>query len=218
MIRFNDYDGGGTSDPAYGFAANAGAGATVPVGGYAGIGVGANVFAGNMFRNAATLAAQGSGGSFTNLPLGGRLSFSFLFAAIDSWDDGNAQFGPDNFELLINGSTVYSTTVGNFPPSSTNGGTLLSSGSFVGNSGFIDSAWDFTNVAGLQSLPYAGTSVTYLFRASGAGWQGGDDESWAVDNFRISLDVPSAVPEPETYALMLLGLGAVAIITRRKLA
>jgi hypothetical protein len=124
-IRFNDYDGGAFSDPAYSFTAFAGAGSTTPVNGYAGIGVGGNVFSGNMFRNAALLGDEGSGGTFLNLPVGGSLSFSFLFAAIDSWDGNNTSFGPDRFELVINGSTVWSSTISNFPPSSSNGGSLL---------------------------------------------------------------------------------------------
>ena len=203
-IRFNDYDGNASFDPAYSFVPFAGAGSTTPVTGYAGIGVGGNVFSGNMFRNAAGLGNGGSGGAFSNLPQGGTLSFSFLFAAIDSWDGSNFGFGPDVLELLINDVSVWSTTLSNFPPSSSNGGTLLASGSFTQNPSWIDAAWDFTNVAGLINLAYSGKAVNYRLRASGAGWQGGNDESWAVDNFRVSLAAP--VPEVGTYVLMLTGL------------
>lgn len=215
IIRFNDYDGGATFDPAYSFVALAGAGAATPAQGFAGLGVGSNLFAGNMFRNAEGNPTQGSGGTFTNLPLGGSLSFSFLFAAIDSWD-GLGQSGPDNFEVLINGSVVFTTSIDNFPPpaSITNGGSVLASDRNLGFSTFFDSAWDFTNVSGLQNIGYSGTSATYLFRASGSGWQGGTDESWGLDNFVVSLTTP--IPEPSSYALMLAGLVAVGCMTRRR--
>jgi hypothetical protein len=218
-IRFNDYNGGATTHPAYSFVAAGNAGISTPVQGYAGIGVGSNQFSGNLFRNIEANPTIGSGGTFSNLPLGGSLSFSFLLAAIDSWD-GLDVGGPDRFELIVNGSTVYTTSFDNFPgpATSTNGGTLLSSGSNLGFGRFFDSAWDFTNVAGLQNIGYAGTSVTYAFRATGEGWSGGDDESWGLDNFRVNLTLPAVtpVPEPETYALMLAGLGAVGFVARRR--
>lgn len=221
VIRFNDYDGGASSDPAYSHVPAANAGVVTPVEGFAGIGVGASVFSGNMFRNAESLPSLGSGGSFSNLPLGGTLSFSFLFAAIDSWD-GLGTGGPDTFSLTVNGATVFTTSFDNFPAppaTSTNGGTLLASGVNLGFGTFFDSAWDFTNVAGLQNISYSGSTVTYRFLASGAGWSGGADESWGLDNLRVSLTDPvAAVPEPETYALLLGGIGLVGAVARRRKA
>lgn len=219
-LRFNDYDGGATFDPAYSFVAEGNLGVTEPAQGFVGLGVGANRFTGNLFRNSETNPTVGSGGTFSNLPLGGKLSFSFLFAAIDSWD-GLGVGGPDRYELTINGATVYSTSFDNFPAppaTSTNGGTLLASGTNLGFSSFFDSAWDFTNVPGLQNIAYAGTTVTYRFRATGEGWTGGADESWGVDNFRVTLTPPvvGAIPEPETYALMLAGLATLSAVVRRR--
>jgi hypothetical protein len=45
--------------------------------------------------------------------------------------------------------------------------------------------------------------------ASGAGWQGGSDEAYAVDNLNVEL-FGVVVPEPSTFALIAisaLGLG-----------
>lgn len=44
----------------------------------------------------------------------------------------------------------------------------------------------------------------------------GNDHALAIDN--VSLSVTAAVPEPETYALLLAGLGAVGFIVRRRRA
>jgi hypothetical protein len=216
VIRSNDYDGGATSDPAYSHVSFAGASVNIPAAGFAGLGVGSNVFAGNLLRDAEGQPGVGAGGTFTNLPLGGTLSFSFLLAVIDSWDGVDLTNGPDTFRLTINGVEAYATTLSNFPPSSTNGGTLIASGSYIGNSLYPDSAWDFTNVAGLQNIPYSGTTVTYRFIGGGPNYFGGTDESWGVDNFRVTLNVAAPIPEPETYALMLAGLGLVGAIARRR--
>jgi hypothetical protein len=216
VIRTNDYDGGATSDPTYAHVSFAGAAVNTPVAGFAGLGVGTNVFAGNLLRNAEGEPTVGSGGTFTNLPLGGTLSFSFLLALIDSWDGADSANGPDRFGLEINGVEVYVTTLSNFPPSRTNGGTLIATGSYIGNALYPDSAWDFTNVAGLQNIAYGGTTVTYRIGAGGPNYFGGTDESWGVDNFRVTLNVAAPIPEPETYALMLAGLGLIGAIARRK--
>lgn len=219
VIRTNNYDGGATSDPAYSFVSVAGAGVATPVQGYAGIGVGSNIFSGNLFRNAEPLPTAGSGGTFTNLPLGGTLSFSFLLAVIGSWDGNDLLTGgPDRLELVVNNSVVWTTTLSNFSLTSSNGGTLLSSGNFFADPlNYVDSAWNFTNVAGLQNIPYAGTTFDYRVRAAGTGWSGGADESWGLDNFRVTLTTPvAAIPEPETYALMLAGLGALGFVARRR--
>jgi len=49
----------------------------------------------------------------------------------------------------------------------------------------------------------------------GAGQQGTDDEGWGIDNVKVSV---TAVPEPETYALFLAGLGVMGAVARRRKA
>jgi len=63
--------------------------------------------------------------------------------------------------------------------------------------------------AGQQTVSYTGTDIGYV------GVRPGDYDDWvAVDN--ISFTVAAAVPEPETYGLLALGLGVLSIAARRR--
>jgi hypothetical protein len=209
VIRFNDYDGGLYNDPAYPFTGSVGAAVPVPVQGYAGIGVGSNAFAGNLLWDNGGPGDSGIGGSFSNLPAGGTVSLSFLFAALDGWAGNNvAKGGPDRLQLLVDGQVVWSTAISNYTLTSSNGGTLLGSGYFGGNPRMVDSAWDFSDVAALQNIHYSGTSLSFGLRAAGDGWTGGPTETWGIDNIQVTLNAPP-VPEPESD--MLMGAGVVAL-------
>jgi len=215
-IRFNDYDGNEFNDPAYSFQGAVGAAVPIDVGAYAGLGAPGVVFSGQMLWDNGPLGDSGMGGSFTNLPLGGTVSFSFLMAAIDGWAGNNvSKGGPDRFQLLINGNLAWSTAISNFTLTSNNGGRLAGSGMLGGNPRLTDSAWDFTNEPMLQNIAYTGTTLNFAFRAAGDGWEGGPHETWGVDNFRVVLNAP-AVPEPATTALWLAGAGCVGLLARRR--
>jgi len=64
---------------------------------------------------------------------------------------------------------------------------------------------------GLRSLAFTpGSSGSYLLSFANAG---GDNLGAILDNVVVSTP---AIPEPETYALMLAGLGAVGYAARRR--
>ena len=42
-------------------------------------------------------------------------------------------------------------------------------------------------VGQLSDIPHIADTLVIEWRATGAGWQGGDDESWAVDNVTVAL-------------------------------
>lgn len=146
-------------------------------------------------------------------------SLSLLFGAIDSWDNGGAGWGPDAFKIHLDGAEVFSTVFDNFQnlgPTTGPGIALVSYGTNLlgSSSNFNDAVYSLTVNLGDLS---AGTH-TLKFFASGPGWQGGSDESFALDNVAVNGTVDvivGGVPEPQTYGLVLAGLLVVVGLGRR---
>ncbi len=163
------------------------------VSGFAGLG-GDDGFSGDFLRNRTFGNPAGSTIiTINNLPPHNRISFSFLLAVIDSWDGDRG--GGDFFNVLVDGQSRFSHTFDNAGQggfqsySPVPGGELARSldlGFSAGNlSG--DSAYDMRNEPAFQDIVHTADSVTIEMFASGGGWDGGDDESWAIDNFRASV-------------------------------
>ena len=161
--------------------------AVVGVQGYQGIGSSSNSF------NASFLKSSGSATlTLTNLPEHDRVDIGFLLAIIDSWD-GNERGFPsgDYFNVLVDGTTVFKETFSTFNQAeqsySPHAGALLSFGNQLGFNGFADSAYNMNKEDRLRSIAHSGSTLTINWLANGPGWQGGDDESWALDNLSIVL-------------------------------
>ena len=124
--------------------------------------------------------------------LGGNASGVTLnpdLAIIDSRDGFNC-CGPDGSNIEVDGTAVFSKTLDNFD--SPTAGTVLTT-LVYGLSLAVDGWGDCGHSMALSlGNPGAGSHSMELF-ASGAGWQGGDDESFAVDGI---LMVGSVVPAP----------------------
>jgi len=83
------------------------------------------------------------------------------------------------------------------------GSTVLASeSSLMPNNGWLTSTVNYTALAG---NPLLGTALTILLTTGGT----------QVNFDNVRLDV-SPVPEPETYALLLAGLGLVGFAVRRR--
>ena len=77
-------------------------------------------------------------------------------------------------------------------------------GSFTGNGAGSGNAW----VLGSLNVTGAANTSTLMFRAIG----GSDSYGGSLD----AVSLTAAVPEPETYALMLAGLATVGFVARRR--
>ena len=135
-------------------------------------------------------------------------SLSLLLGIIDTWDNGAAGYGPDSFKVELDGVEVFSAVFDNYQNLGATVASELTTVSYGSNligSGANDAAYKLSVNLGALS---AGTH-TLKFFASGPGWQGGSDESFALDNLSIT-----AVPEPQTWGLALAGALALGV-TRR---
>ena len=156
---------------------------------------------GQMLRNASTGGLAGA----TTLTLTGlaehtSIDLELLLGIIGNW--GGAS-GADRFNITIDTGagpvSVFSHTFSNVlagpqsyvPPA---GGKLLSNVDSGFGSG-LDSLYDMGREATLKSIAHTGSTLTIHFFADGAGWQGGDQESFALDNLRVTLNTAGgAVP------------------------
>lgn len=190
--------------------------------GYAGLGPAGNAFGGSFLRsataNTVTLTLAG-------LPTHSSLNLGFLFAAIDSLDGTGSFPAGDFFKITLDGTQIFRESFANaivtqiqsyVPPPGVELARHVDLG-FGGPGGFFtDSAYNLAADPQFSNIAHSGSNAVFTFVIEGEGVQSLDDESWAMDNLRVSLNgVTAAVPEPETYALMLAGLAALGCVVRR---
>lgn len=195
----------------------AGAGNITGAQGFAGIGA----ISGNIWRNAST----GNPAAASSLSLGGigahnGLTIEFDFMAIDSWDGSTGAGGlvpPDFFNVEVDSGSEFKETVdfaieSDGSISTSADAALLFRGSNKGFTGWPDTVYHITlNISGHNT-----STAAINFFASGNGWQGGSDESWGIDNLKIS--TAASVPEPNTLLLLAGGLLAAGFSSRRRKA
>lgn len=130
---------------------------------------------------------------------------SFEIQGYGSLDGANAQ--SDVFTLIVGGQTLLIGTwdLGgggdNVIYRNRNNAVVnaVSNGSFAGGK---------VSVKVPIYLGYGSTSITFSYSGTS---QGLSDEGWGINYLMVT-----HVPEPETYALLLAGLGLLGFMTRRK--
>ena len=188
-----DFEGG--LSPAF-----SGSGGLEEVQGFVGLGTGSNSFGGAFLRN-----SSGNGGTAplpTRLTLSGlpghtSISLHFLLAALDSWDGGCPDVpgvGPDLFNVSVDGNVVFSQVFmnsgcGNQSYGPPPGVLLARQVEMFGLEGpsYRDSGYDMGLDPTFDAIPHLSSTLTIEWFASGPGWQGGADESWAIENVEILL-------------------------------
>jgi hypothetical protein len=162
--------------------------------GWAGLGTPGNQFSGSFLRYS-TISIVDTKLTLHNLPAHDHVSISFLLAVIDSWDGTELlKVSVDGVEVFSNWFQLASGDASSYiaPP-----GGLLSSGTELGfslGSWYArDRAYDMSVEPVFNAIPHTADSLVvtwYLGAVSGgaaANWQGGNDESWAIDNVRVSV-------------------------------
>ena len=174
-------------------------------------------FSGNFAYNDATGNPAGATSlNLISLPTHTAIDVNFLLALIDSWDSTDGSVAPDILNVEIDGVVVLQVTCNNASGTACYGGTAVAPMAARGfNGSWNDIGFDLGSEAAL-TVPHSSSTLSIRWFASGSGWQGGIDESFAIDNLQVNLITDDIrVPEPASLALLVLGLAGIGF-SRRK--
>ncbi len=165
---------------------------------------------------------SGSAGSVDAVfssPAAGSGNLSFQLGGYASLDGVNCC--TDVFSLSVNGSVVFEgsfnmggggvNTVWTSPVGASVLVTTFGASDDPHNSTQVTWAGGITDISLPIALHAGSNTVTFAY---GGGLQGLGDEGWKVN----AVAVTAPVPEPETYAMMLAGLGMLGAVARRRKA
>ncbi len=172
-----------------------GGGVLTPAQGFANLGFG-DTFLRGPTGNTITI-------TFTDLPAHAAISIDFLFAAIDSLDGTGSFPAGDFFRVQLDGVTIFRESFANAIPSQIQSyvpapGVELARHEDLGFSGpggyYTDSAYDFGKEPFFDRIPHTASSATLTFTLEGMGVQDINDESWAIDNLRVTTHTETITP------------------------
>ena len=148
-----------------------------------------------------------------NIDAHSKVSVGFSLAMMDSWDGGSSSYGSDifNFEISDGNTTLFSLSEIYASGNAFSQGVVATEADRI-QLGFHDGSevWWHDDAYRLEFNDVAHSSDTLVLRywassgGTGAGFQGGNDESFAVDNIVINYD---AIPEPSLSFLLLFASG-----------
>ena len=187
--------------------------------GFAGLGQGSTVFAGQMLRvpTGQTLTL-----TLLDLPDHQALSLGFLLAAIDSLDGTGDYPAGDFLRITLDGQEIFRESFANalasqvqsyVPPPGGELARRVDLGFSGPGSYYTDSAYDMFLESRLQNLAHTGASAVITLQMEGPGIQDLSDESWGMDHLTVSV---SPVPEPSSLWLLLAGALVVGGMRQRR--
>lgn len=151
---------------------------------------------GNQFGPTFLRSATGNTVTLTvTLPAHTAISIGFLFAAIDSLDGTGSFPAGDYLRIDLDGTAIFRESFANatdaqiqsyVPAAGAELARRIDLG-FGGPGGFYtDSAYDMSVEPRFQAIPHTASTAVIAFTLEGEGVQTLDDESWAVDNLRVT--------------------------------
>lgn len=172
------------------------------------------IAAGSVIRFSAiqsTSNAAATYGSVTRYPTSGENTFSFS----SSGEAVYAYLGTSRTAPTVFLSAIASTP---FDGASSSSPLLTGTGLSVGNGAVqLSTSSDYAEYTGDRSSQAAFADYKALV-SNAANWTDGGDGSYAAVIPNTTAFTVAAVPEPETYAMMLAGLGLMGVVARRKAA
>jgi hypothetical protein len=105
---------------------------------------------------------------------------------------------------------AYDTSLQDYPVAGSLPQTGATSHDTLGYSFYGDSVYHLS-----YTFAHQANTLTLKFASSMFEGKGTDDESWGLDNVRVSADI-SPVPEPRCYSLLGMSLIFIAIVVQRR--
>jgi hypothetical protein len=173
--------------------------------GFSGLGPSGNQFGGN-FLHYTAVTIYPTTLTLTSLPAHDHVDIDFLLALIDSWD------GTELLQIRVDGALLFNhwfqLATGDASSYTPLPGGLLSSGTNLGfsNGGywFRDRAYNMAVEPAFHGIAHSSSTLTVEWTISAVSgtaadqWQGGTDESWGLDNVRVSVINSLADAEPSS--------------------
>ena len=221
-VYFDDFDGG--RRVAEGVVSAIGGGQRAAVEDYAGIGHAGNEFGGQYFHYDSSQSVRQEFRAspitltLTDLPPHEFVSLDFLFARIGTWD-GDEDFlsvRVDRQLIFSESFDFLSADQQTFEPDT---GVLLVRDAPLLATTCCDAAYDMSLQQEFHRIPHVADSLFVEWFPDGDGWQGGNDESFAIENVRVVLSGEEplvSIPEPTAVEYLLAAFLSFGFGRRRR--